>query len=347
MPFVPVRRPEQGYAVRVPWSRDDQPRSVTAVLVFLLAVLTAAGGPPAAREQLTPIFPPSASTQAAGSLGVIAARPGTLSAAQAVRAVALRERLPARQRARLDAVLAAARPEAQGYLAEAFAAGHPVAEIAAFAAAVAGRGPRWLRTRLRPVDPTDAGVVHFRGNRIGQYDGTTCGSTTVLAARAVVDPLYALQLTTGGRPGTAEESDERFRRRLEEEEQRIHDETDVLWPQMAGTPPWGLSERLNRDRAALGVRYRWRPALPFPSVDRALLRSALTAANRGHPVPVLIGDAVPRHYVLLPRHDDAGARFYEPTSAEIVVVPPAELERRDFGRLGYPRLAGVILPSAG
>jgi len=327
------------------WTQE-KPSSITAVLLLLLIALSAAGSPPAGRESLTPVLASPART-VAGYLGVVARRPGSLSAAQVDRAVALRDRLPAGQRDRLDVVLAAASPAVQGYLAAAFAAGHSVAEIGSFAATVAGRSPYWLRSRLRPIDAMGPGAVQFRGSRIGQYNDNTCGPTAVLAARMYVDPLYALYLTTGGRPGTAEESEQRFRRRLREEERRIQDEIDVLWPQVAGTPPWGLSRRMSQDRAALGRRYRWRPALPATGADRALLRQALTAANRGFPVPVLIGDVVPRHYVLLLRHDDAGAWFYEPTSAEIVVVPRRDLERRDFDRLGYPHLAGVILPSAG
>jgi hypothetical protein len=324
---------------------QEKPPSISAMLLLLMAVLSAIGSPRAGRESTTPVLA-SPARPVAGYLGVVVRQAGTLSAAQADRAAALRDQLPVGQRNRLDAVLAAAGPEVGGYLAAAFAAGHPVAEIAAFAATVAGRSPYWLRSRLRPFDATSPGTVQFRGNPIRQYDDTTCGSAAVLAARTYLDPLYALYLTTGGRPGTAAESDERFLRRLRDEQQRIHDETDVLWPQAAGTPPWGLSERLNRDPAALGSRYRWQPALPVAGADRAVLRQALTAANRGYPVPVLIGDVVPRHYVLLLRHDDAGAWFYEPTTAEMVVVRRRDLERRDFGRLGYPHLAGVILPSA-
>ncbi|WP_250033788.1 hypothetical protein [Paractinoplanes maris] len=316
------------------------------MLLLLLTVLSGAGSPVAGRESPSPVLASPART-VAGYLGVVARQPGILSAAQVDRAAALRDRLPTAGRDRLDTVLAAASPAVQGYLAAAFAAGHSVAEIGSFAATVKGRSPYWLRSRLRPIDAMGAGAVQFRGSRIGQYNDTTCGPTAVLAARMYVDPLYALYLTTGGQPDTVEESEERFRQRLAGEEQQIHDDTDVLWPQLAGTPPWGLSTRLSRDPAALGSRYRWRPALPVPGADRAVLRQALTAANRGLPVPVLIGDVVPRHYVLLLRHDDAGAWFYEPTAAEIVVVPRRDLERRDFGRLGYPRLAGVILPSAG
>jgi hypothetical protein len=234
----------------------------------------------------------------------------------------------------------------QEYLAEAFAAGHTVAEVVAFAAVITGHESRWLRLRLRPIDPSKGGAVEFRGNNISQYDDKTCGSTTIVVARALVDPIYALRLTAGGRPGSEEESDELFLRRLRIEEERVHDETDLLWPHVAGTPPWGISERLNRDPAGLGARYRWVPTVRgIRALSHRVLEDALTAANRGYPVPVLIGDVIPRHYVLLLRGDAWGASFYEPTAGEIVFVPTADLRRRDFSKLGFPRLEGVILPS--
>jgi hypothetical protein len=327
-----------------------QPGSAATLLLLLLTVLTGAGSPLTLRPKVSALFPTTdevaAMTRDAGFLGVVAARPGALSGAQVVHAMTARRGLPAEQRQLLDRVLKAASPTAQAYLAAAFAAGHPVAQVAAFAAVIAGQGAHWLNSRLRPVDPADVGTVRFRGNSISQYNDTTCGSTTVMVARALMDPLYALRLTTGGRPGTEEESDGHFRRRLRAEEQRIHDDTDVLWPQRAGTPPWGISDRLNRDSAGLGTRYRWVPTVQGGAAfANRVLRQALAAANHGFPVPILIGDVIPRHYVLLLRGDAWGASFYEPTAGEIVVVDTAELERRDFGELGYPRLEGVILPT--
>jgi hypothetical protein len=167
-----------------------------------------------------------------------------------------------------------------------------------------------------------------------------------MVARMVTDPLYALALTTGIRPGTQAASDDPFEQRLQDQEEQIHDETDLLWPQPAGTPPWGMSAVLDRRPADLGVHYRWTPVVPgLPLGADGVIQRALTAADRGYPVPMLIGDLIPRHYVLLLRHDDGGAWFYEPTAGVVLVVSDRELRDRDFSALGFPRLKGVILPS--
>ncbi|WP_067500571.1 hypothetical protein [Actinoplanes sp. TFC3] len=318
-------------------------------LLVLLTMLTGAGSVSRLPHDLR--LPSAGHLDAmlsrSGELGVVTRRTGALSLAQKVRAVARRDQLPVAERWHLDAVLAAASPDTQGYVAEAFAAGHSMAEVTAFAAVIAGRSRRWLSSRLNPVDPAASGPVLFRANLLSQYDATTCGSTAIVVARVLVDPLYALWLTTGGRPGTAEESDQRFSTRLRTEERRVHDETGLLWPQLAGTPPWGVTERLNRDPAGLGAHYRWIPTVgDIPLLNTAVLRRAFAAAGQGYPVPFLIGDVIPRHYVLLVRHDARGALFYEPTKGEVVVVSAAEIVRRDFRKLGRPRLMGVALPSA-
>jgi hypothetical protein len=331
---------------------NRQPGHIATVLLVLLTVLTGARSPFPGQFTGPPDAFPSpgelaAAARRSGYLGVVAQRPGALTPGQVLQAALRRERLTVAQRSRLDDLLAAASPAAQGYLAQAFAAGHGLPEIAALGAVIGGHGPRWLRHRLRPVDSGGAGPVQFRGASISQVDDTTCGSTTIVAARALIDPVYALHLTTGGRPGTAEESDGRFRRRLRVEEQRVHDETGLLWPQRAGTPPWGISDLLNRDPADLGAHYRWTAVVPgVPALADSVVRRALTAADRGYPVPILLGDLIPRHYVLLLRRDGWGASFYEPTAGEVVVVPTRDLERRDFSELGYARLHGAILPSA-
>lgn len=328
-----------------------RPGSAATVLVFLLALLTAAGTPTVPRHpdaEMAAGFA-AAARRRSGHLGAVAAGDGalgSLGAARALRASVRRDGLPPDQRRRLDGLIAGASPAARGYVAEAFAAGHPVAEVAAFAATIAGREPAWLRTRLRPVDPMEPGAVGFGGTRIRQYDGTSCGPATILVARALLDPVYALHLTTDGRAGIGAEPDDGFRDRLRAEQQKEQNQADVLWPQFAGTPPWGMSRQLNRDRAGLGARYRWMPTTPaLKARTGAVLRQAMSAANQGYPVPVLIGDVIPRHYVLLLRHDARGASFYEPNVGEVVIVPAADLDRQDFSRLGYPYVAGVILPA--
>lgn len=126
----------------------------------------------------------------------------------------------------------------------------------------------------------------------------------------------------------------------------MQDDTNGRWPHVAGTPPWGVRDQLNRNPAGLGARYRWAVVVDgIPSRADDAIRAALTAAARGYPVPMLIGDLVPRHYVLLVHHDPAGALFYEPGSGHIVLVGTRELQRRDFSALGFRHLKGAILPT--
>jgi hypothetical protein len=330
---------------------DQHPGRIVAVLIFLLTVLNGAASPlPGLFGSRSDTFASPADVTAAarrsGYLGVVAQRPDGLTAGQTLQAALLRDRLTVPQRTRLDGLLTTAAPAAQQYLAEAFAAGHPLPEIATFAAAIAGHGPLWLRRRLRPIDPAETGLVHFRGNSISQYDDTTCGSTVIVAARALLDPIYARYLTTGDRAGTTAESAAGFQHRLEVEEQRVHDESDLLWPQRAGTAPWGISTLLNREPAGLGAHYRWVAVVRgMPALRDSVIRQALAAVDQGYPVPILLGDLIPRHYVLMLRHDAWGATFYEPTVGEVVEVSAGDLARGDFSELSYGHLHGAILPS--
>jgi hypothetical protein len=102
---------------------------------------------------------------------------------------------------------------------------------------------------------------------------------------------------------------------------------------------------LNQAAMGLGGQYRWTVTEEWVSGSvRAVVQQALAAAAQGYPVPVLIGDAIPRHYVLLVHYDVAGALFFEPTSGEVRRVSSASLGRLDFHALGYPHLHGVIVP---
>jgi hypothetical protein len=272
---------------------------------------------------------------------------GILPAVQFERAARLRDALSPADRALLDGALAAATdPVEQAYLLKAFAAGHTVAQVLVFAAEIAGRGREWLRTHLSLVDAGRPGAVRYKGARVEQYDHYTCGSTSILMARAMTDPVYALQLTTGGRPDDPTETDgDAFHRRLAAEEQRIHDETNLVWPQRLGTTPWGVSNELNDNAAALGTEYDWRLVddTDARSVDPAL-RDAVTAVDAGHPVPILLGDGAPTHYVLLVGHDGADLLIYEPTGAEVVRVSEADFRAGRLDALGPTHVQAVVTP---
>src|SRR5690606_31633211 len=133
---------------------------------------------------------------------------------------------PERLAALLDQLDGEAR---RGHLRRAAAAGHGVATLTRFAARLREHPEPELRRRLRPIDPTRPGPVNVDGVRLKQIDGTTCGPMTILAARAVVDPVYAWWLT-GGDPAE-------LTSRFEAEQRTIQRSARVIWPRRYGTTP--------------------------------------------------------------------------------------------------------------
>ncbi len=270
-----------------------------------------------------------------------------LTGAQAQRAADLRARLSAPDQARLDAILArATSTEEQAYLLKTFAAGHSLDELDEFGRRIQGREPDWLREHLSLVDPGQPGAARFNGARVEQLDETTCGSTSLVVARSMVDPMYTLQLTLG-EPGHENETSDAFTERLRAEEQRVHDSTNTVWPQKLGTTPWGVSGELNDQAATMGTRYDWRVVddTNDRSVDPAL-RDAVSAVDQGYPVPVLIGDRYPAHYVLLAGHDGNDLLFYQPGGGEVVRVSEQDFLNGNMSQLGYRHVQAVVAPKS-
>jgi len=166
----------------------------------------------------------------------------------------------------------------------------------------------------------------------------------ILIARLMTDPLYAMQFTAGNPTDDSVVVD-----RLRREEQRIHDSTNWLWPEALGTTPWGVSHELDQHAKEMGTDYDWHLVDDTDprSVDPAM-RSAVTAADQGHPVPVLIGDGVPRHYVLLVGHDGDNLVFYDPGDGGVKHIPAADFldgHMVDLGD-GFQHVQGVVTPTS-
>ena len=89
--------------------------------------------------------------------------------------------------------------------------------------------------------------------------------------------------------------------------------------------------RVDRAQRRRGVRYRWRPALPGDS-----LTDVCAAVAAGWLVAMLIGAAIPRHWVLLTELDTAALHCYEPSAGAVVPVPPAAIREARIAGLGYP-----------
>jgi hypothetical protein len=232
-----------------------------------------------------------------------------------------------------------------------------VADVDRFAAQIRGKSDSWLDAHLTLVHPgSDQPFSYTDGTgqqvRIDQYDATTCGSTSILAARSMADPVFTLGLTTGGPGGSDSAAD--VDRRLSVEEQRIHDESThhelgpFNYPQSIGTPPWGVADQLNRYAQVTGTQYDSRLV---DSTDAGQTDTALSdverAVDAGHPVPVLIGDAVPKHYVLVVGHEGDRLQVYEPTNGVTVTVSETDFRTGSpaFAQaLGFPNVQAVVVP---
>jgi hypothetical protein len=170
------------------------------------------------------------------------------------------------------------------------------------------------------------------GVLIDQVDGTTCGSAVLLVLQTSNEALATI-----GPDG--------FQRRLDAAQQRIKRQSNQCWPRALGTTPWGMASWLRRHAPALG-RYRVRlvDATDPMDVNRAGVSAALKA---GYQVPLLVGSAVPRHWVLAMRvEDDQAWLVYEPSSGEVRRVELAAIRQRRLAPLlWFDDLQAVLLPA--
>ena len=124
-----------------------------------------------------------------------------------------------------------------------------------------------------------------------QRDGVTCGPSVAVMAGTLLDADYGEPLRQ-----------QRARQWFDSEQRRVHRSVNMVWPRALGTTPAGMARALNTHAAARGIRYRWRPA-----VRRDTLADVCAAVSDGWPVAMLIGSALPRHWVLPVDHLGGGA----------------------------------------
>ncbi len=255
---------------------------------------------------------------------------------QVVRATIRFAALRADDRRAAQRALADADPAAQAHLRRAVAAGHSAGAVLRLAAELAGQPVSWLAERLSVVGD-DPGVQYRAGARVDQVDATTCGTTVLLALAANADPLMALELTG-----------ERFGERFDELQRRVHKQSTRFWPRALGTSPWGMVAWLRKRAPGVGP-YRVRLVDDSDAADvRAVIHEATAALDRGDPMPLLVGTAIPRHYVLATGRDGHGWRVFEPSSGEVRIVEPAAIaDHRLAPLLGFDHLHGLLLPVAG
>ncbi|MEV0774911.1 peptidoglycan-binding protein [Streptomyces sp. NPDC050428] len=233
------------------------------------------------------------------------------------------ENLSPTESARMERLLAnASTPQEKAYLMKALAAGYSVDEVSEFGGKIHGKDAVWLREHLAPVSTnsqTEQEQQTF-GDKLWSQEGATCVPSSTVTARAMVDPVYALELTGG--PSGQENDPAAFRERLTDEQMRLHEEGDGsnegwLWDrQPAGMDSDGQVEISNKELSPhTGDSYESHDM--NSANDR---RDVLTEINRsvaeGKPVPINIegeddGEWV-GHGVMIVGQEDGMLQVYNP-----------------------------------
>ena len=119
----------------------------------------------------------------------------------------------------------------------------------------------------------------------------------------------------------------------------MHRAVNVVWPRALGTTPAGMARAFNAHSA---VAYRWRPAR-----RRDPLTDVCGAVARGWPVAMLVGAAIPRHWVLLTEVLGADSlRCYEPSSGRLLTLAHNDIRAGTLTGVGFPRPFAFVLPGS-
>ncbi len=206
-------------------------------------------------------------------------------------------------------------------------------------APLVGQPQRWAG-----LDPLE---YHLR-----QRSPTTCGSASLLVARALHDPVYARWLLAGVDDRTGALSDEPVEERFAAAEQTVKDRTDAMfgptglqapWPHSLGTSPWGAAHEMTR---ITGLRHRARYVGPdSPAARTAAYDAVDRTVSAGRSAPMFVGDGrIPRHVVLAVGRDDEALRLYEPASGNVVRLTRQQYVDGGFVVAGWTVPWAVVVP---
>jgi hypothetical protein len=160
------------------------------------------------------------------------------------------------------------------------------------------------------------------GDPLRQRDSVSCGPCVAVVAGTLLDPAYSAAVGEAGA-------------RFDAEQRRIHQSINRIWPRRLGMTPAGMARALSRYRP-----YRWR----IFRGRRDRLEDVRTAATNGQPVPMLIGNLIPRHWVLVIDVVGDDVACYEPSSGTIRICDIGDLRDSRLDGLGFPRPFGFVVP---
>lgn len=244
-----------------------------------------------------------------------------LTGGQCERAVEQLDRLSAEDRSRIDALLANAKsPQERAYILKALAAGYGANQIADFASKIHAHGddPTWLRDHLTPIvedgNQTQNGHhdLWYEGNQWTQGQHPTCGASSIVTARAQLDPLYALELTTGGHPDDpAYDNGAAFANRLLAEQDRVYDSGRNWFDRAIGSE--GMSDGQANSELDKEIGNYRNVDINSAADRRAVLPEIEKAVEDGSPVLLGVRQGLfDGHFMMIIGHDGGMLEIYNP-----------------------------------
>lgn len=287
-------------------------------------------------------------------------RPGVSDRARATLA-----RMEEAERTAYEEVLASVGPDARAWVVAGIAAGAPLTDLRTYAGHVAALSPE----DLRDLDPLRHQGVFVQPN------GTTCGSASLVMAKMINDPLYAMTVLTGydpvsdrWLPDTSGASRRQAQRhRFTQEALRMHELTNGSiahdgrfnrwWPQALGTTPAAVARQMSGVGGQSGVEgAAYATQWVGPGTQAASFDRIMDAVDSGHAVPLYVygideqlGDtgnrATGAHVTLVTGTSDGRLTVYEPGSGRTRVVTRDDY-REDVlqADLGWNRPMVAVVP---
>jgi hypothetical protein len=163
--------------------------------------------------------------------------------------------------------------------------------------------------------------------RLRQRDGTACGPAVAVVAGSIIDPDYGTELTTGSW--------------FADEQDRVHTTVNRIWPKFFGTTPAGIARAFSAF-----APYRWRLFRGLFGGRHDDLVDVIISVGAGLPVGMLIGNFIPRHWVLFVEVIGGEFRSYEPSSGEMRSVSFGSIRRSELDAdvVGFTRPFAFVLP---
>lgn len=169
-----------------------------------------------------------------------------------------------------------------------------------------------------------------------QPDQRSCGPSSLVVARLLLDERYAGSVLPGG--------SSRFRDEVLGLHRRVTrpvlaGRLQLPWPRALGTPPWAVARELSTipPPAASRARLVLRRGPAYERVESAL--------RGGRPVPVYVGSRwLPRHVVLAVGARDEGLDVYDPAAGRLVAVSRGAFTTSRLRLSGWDRAWFVVLP---